>query len=97
MMQVCKQYAREEISFLEANQSISSYLGQLKHVKADGLERWMFENIVLQRHRTKSDFKQKVRTKKNGKINQISKLRRDESNIKSSKSKLEREVKNSLF
>ena len=97
MMQVCKQYAREEISYLEANQSISSYLGQLKHVKADGLERWMFENIVLQRHRTKSDFKQKVRTKKNGKINQISQLRRNESNIKSSKSKLEREVKNSLF
>ena len=76
MMKVCKQYAREEISYLEANQSISSYLGQLKHVKADGLKRWMFENIVLQRHRTKSDFNQKVRTKKNGKINQISQLAR---------------------
>jgi hypothetical protein len=76
MMRVCKQYAREEISYLEANQSIGSYLGQLKHVKADGLKRWMFENIVLQRHRTKSDFKQKVRTKKNGKINQISQLAR---------------------
>jgi hypothetical protein len=48
----------------------------LRHVKADRLKKWMFENVVLQRHRTKSDFNQKVRTKKNGKINQISQLAR---------------------
>jgi hypothetical protein len=76
MMQVCKRYARGEISLFEANLSIGSYLGMLRHVKADRLKKWMFENVVLQRHRTKSDFNQKVRTKKNGKINQISQLAR---------------------
>jgi hypothetical protein len=66
MIDACIKYANFEIDFKEAQATLNSYYGELKHINCDGLKRWAEENVVLQRNRDAKLFKQKVRSKNEG-------------------------------
>lgn len=51
LIKTCRQYASYEISLKDAYATIDSYYGEIKHVDADNLKRWISRNVVLQRNR----------------------------------------------
>jgi hypothetical protein len=66
MIDACIKYANFEIDFKEAQATLNSYYGELKHINCEGLKKWAEENVVLQRNRDAKLFKQKVRSKNEG-------------------------------